>query len=345
MTPLIIRPQRVNISGNERGRSRAGRPRETRVAPSASPPRAPLNLLAGLAILATACDERSEKTFAPAASSASAKAPAAALPPGLSSFRASIDGEPVIFQAALASSRASSLITVELSPEPVDCAAVAAGRQPAAESLRLEVVPELTRGGAQKHKLKVRSYRGPATSKFAAFELVDGDVASRVRIRLEGEAHLGTGKTMLLAGEIDAEPCGQLPLPGGAEPHPQPELQLSISGRTFGVTGAILRARPERRFALELSSAPSSCSGDAAVGDVELRLTGTLAPLAVESTYLYGDVLAEHQTPHEVAGDVFRLEVGDESDGKVPIEVSGSYDHDGYRVEVSGKVEALSCSE
>lgn len=301
-------------------------------------------------VVATSCDDDARKEPG-AAPSASATATAAPVPPGLDGLSVKSGGEPVTLRSALAYSRASSVITLVLSSESLGCSAVAAPNEASAAladgetRLVLEIVPELQKGGAERRLIRAKAFDGPASGELTGLELVDGDVASKVRARFAGSVTSPAGRTLELSGAVTAEPCGQLPAEAGGEPVAQPELSLSVAGREMGITGAVLRARPEGRWALELSTAANTCAGDSPVGDVELRLTGTLEPPRVDAAYLYGEILGEHESRRDLEPDQVAISFGSQEGDAVPVEVKGEFDHDGYRVTVSGKASARPCSE
>jgi hypothetical protein len=262
-------------------------------------------------------------------------------PPTLPGLTVEGDAAARPVRTALAYAGASSRVHLVLTSRAIGCDALARAIPADATHIELELAPKLEPKGSLRWEVdKATVGQAPASVAAGAVTARDTDVESAVSVSLD--VSLDAGR-LRIAGPVDATPCGRR-VEGAPAARPQPDLHLSVAGRTFDVRGAVLAADGDDRYSLTLSTAAHGCDLTDAVGDVELKLTATASPPAVTGAYLFGELIDAEIRVDDVA-DRISLTLGAPTDAGVPFTVEGRYPHRGLEVALEGTGLALGCPD
>ncbi|MEL6179547.1 MAG: hypothetical protein AAFS10_11370 [Myxococcota bacterium] len=286
------------------------------------------------------------------------KAPKA--PPGLESFKATVNGEPLALQTAVAYSRGSSAVILEFSTAKPSCDAFSGnGRMLAQGEQHFSVTfaSKLLQDGKREPQigsLYFESFTKSGGSDMGTLTLTEADPKKGVKgdldftLLVKANEFLKTPeKKLVVKGPFEAKGCGQFLPRQEIAARPQEKLKVQVSGVDFPIQGAIVRSGnfPNKGYDLTLSTSPMTCDASWTNEDLLIRLHFAKGK-AVNFVYMSGDVLTSqlNNTLGEGSPSIDVRPKGKlEGDGELMVQLKGTIDVLGHKVTTEGDVTVLRC--
>lgn len=293
-----------------------------------------------LCLLAVCACHPSEGSPAPAASATVSAAPKKSK---LVGFTASIDGEPLVLDSAVAFSRGGAALHLTVSTHPLECDKMAGAgfRVEPGESLFDFTIAPVVVPKEGEVWMVTGSRLGDVSrqGELGRAEVSAYDPRKTVVASFEGLSLAFPPKSVVLDGKLSATACGILPVSERAKVRRQGDLKVELDGKALVMHGASLVGERE----LRLTSEPHACDKGVAGSDVGIELTlgeGStgFSKLRVSGYSVARPLMAKQD---EAGMSVRALEstARDERD----VALSGEIDLGGHRLLIDGVAHAERC--
>jgi hypothetical protein len=282
------------------------------------------------------------------------EAPPAPLVPSVEGVEVTRGGVKVPFRGAAIYTQGTSARYLDLSTEPLTCAAYEPGGRTIAEgeeTLSVNFAPLLQPDGSlvwTATKLELRQ-RSTALEELSGMKLLrPEDAATPMGFSFDQDLVLPASdffgheeETLAFRGAGVAAGCGPwFPSSPPPAPQPQPKLTFSVAGRTLPILSAALIGSSSDAK-LRLSTHPIPCEGGPSDLLLELELAAP-PPGEKRAVYVRGHILASQ---HNSVVDAADLQIEPAPDAPLRVALQGRFRFSDYKVEIQGEVEAMDCRE
>ncbi len=310
-------------------------------------------------VLFVGCDAKST-TSPSTASATTTSAASAASPPGLAGLEATLNGERLVLQTAVAFSRGGRSLEIVFSTAQPGCKDFEGNGRMLAdgeEHFSVTVVPLLGADGKESWGIARRYYDGHTQqggdlgkltiTSARPEEGVEGELSFAVA--LKANEHMKTpARELKVEGPFTAKGCGTFKKKDWPAARPQDDLKLTVAGKAFAIQSALVEPTtfPEPGHELVLSTTPASC--DKSTSDTDLTLKLNVADDGrVQYVFMAGNVLSSQlngSPPKDGPTLVAEAPEGFGGEGEVRVALKGELDVVGYPVVTSGEVIAQRCA-
>ncbi|HHH31171.1 MAG TPA: hypothetical protein ENK57_22870 [Polyangiaceae bacterium] len=313
--------------------------------------------MAGLAVLVVGCDEQTSSSGV--ASATATAVVSAASSKELAQLKATVNGEPLALQTAVAFSRGGRGLELVFSTATPECKDFAGNGRMLADGeqhFSVTIGPLLGKDGKESWGIG-RLYFDSHTQQggdLGTVRVSSADPKAGVKGELSFDLQLEANEFMKkparkleVKGPFTAEGCGTFEREDAPAARPQSKLKLTVAGKPIPIQSALVEPTtfPDPGHDLILSTAPASCGKRASDADLTVKLNVAEGG-RVQYAFAAGNLLSSqlNASPGKEGPTISATADGSlDGEGEVTITLDGELDVVGYAIAASGELVAQRC--